>query len=244
MEYLISASLSEEGTLFILIKMVPYSQTLAAQQTRQTSFLPACRRLYTGRCVKMSDCLRMLQRQAQRIWAQGLEMRLQINGALICEALLTKIKGVFQRTDWEERCRDLREHACLYRVASWAHSAINYKLGVCGFDSQVGHQREWMGNRRVLVYSTAVVHLSKALNPKLSSASCYSGPLNPSSIQGTAAKEKLFSKSFPRLNKGIRGKWEYWYCEKIWLFALRCKRYSFEETIKPVSSAVWFLNTE
>lgn len=112
-EYLISASLSEEGTLFILIKMVPYSQTLAAQQTRQTSLLPACRRLYTGRCVKMSDCLRMSQRQAQRIWAQGLERRLQTNGALICEALLTKIKGVFQRTDWEERCRDLREHACL-----------------------------------------------------------------------------------------------------------------------------------
>lgn len=62
----------------------------------------------------MSDCLRMLQRQAQRIWAQGLEMRLQTNGALICEALLTKIKGVFHRTDWEERCGDLREHACLY----------------------------------------------------------------------------------------------------------------------------------
>lgn len=99
MEYFISTSLSEEGTLFILIKKELYSQTLAAQQTRQTSLSPACWRLYTGRCVKMSDCLRMLQRQAQRIWAQGLEMRLQTNGALICEALLAKIKGEFHRTD-------------------------------------------------------------------------------------------------------------------------------------------------
>lgn len=98
-QYIISASLSEEETLFILIK----KKTLAAQQTRQTSagslLQEACRRLYTERCVKMSDCLRMLQRLAQRIWAQGLEMRLQTNGALICEALLTEIKGEFRRMD-------------------------------------------------------------------------------------------------------------------------------------------------
>lgn len=72
-------------------------------------------------------------------------MRLQTNGALICEALLTKIKGVFHRTDWEERCGDLREHACLYGELAERTVLSTTNWGPVGLIPQWGtKENEWV----------------------------------------------------------------------------------------------------